>query len=416
MSFSPVIRLATLVVVLLSTVPTANANHGVEPNSPESEPKVRLVSKYREAQLRKLIPKVDDTKIQQVLDDPALLLYTEAEMPKAYQHWQGELQGVHSPDYNISAVSSEPVGNGNVEFPWSAPAGTHRSPHVNAVRFLRLPRDANGKRLPVVWYRKLLPGDTTLGYAWTFPLGTVLGEVLCVRSPDGYDYPFELRVRIRESGDWAVDAFRPYPTAESLAHRIKAIRPQWQEQPSVAKLVQHLEAPLAMQVHTLVDKQPYQSVFRQSMGVDSLPSVDDKGLLVELLTKTKFTSALGTVWRTSPDGTVTCAPTTEARFHIVPANYDGGFIEVDRVSCMRCHETTSHHVNRFDPGRDWYGRVRGSDGIFSFHPFDPGSISHNGFGQPVTIRAELTAGGIFQQYDPKRHDRSTYNQVVHIAE
>ena len=36
------------------------------------------------------------------------MLYTEAEMPPAYQDWRGDLQGVHSPSYNISANGSEP--------------------------------------------------------------------------------------------------------------------------------------------------------------------------------------------------------------------------------------------------------------------------------------------------------------------
>ena len=93
-----------------------------------------------------------------------------------------------------------------------------------------------------------------------------------------------------------------------------------------------------------------------------------------------------------------------------------GYVEVDRTSCMRCHETVNQPVANFQAGRDWYGRIRGSDGIFSFHPFDPGCISGNGYSQPVRMRDELVSAGVIEKYDAKKHDPLRYAQIPHLVE
>src|SRR6185503_9709685 len=84
----------------------------------EATPPIRLMSAGKERDLRRLLPVVDDEGLRRVLKDPSLTLYPEDEMPRTYQVWDGQLQGVHLASYNISANSSEPFGNGNHEFPW----------------------------------------------------------------------------------------------------------------------------------------------------------------------------------------------------------------------------------------------------------------------------------------------------------
>ena len=69
----------------------------------------------KEQRLRRMLPKVDDADLQAILNDPRLILYTDQEIPKAYQVWAGGLQGIHSPSYNISANGSEPFGNRTVD-------------------------------------------------------------------------------------------------------------------------------------------------------------------------------------------------------------------------------------------------------------------------------------------------------------
>jgi hypothetical protein len=369
------------------------------------------MSAEKEQRLRKLLPRVDDPELQKILQDPRLILYTEKEMPRAYQEWSGSLQGVHWAYYNISANGSEPFGNGNREFPWGGPAGTQRTTGVEAIRFVWLPRDSNDRPRPVVWFRKRLRGDTSDGYAWTFPVGAIVGEALAMTGPDGYAYTFELRVRTREYGYWDVDVFRPFPTAADLAHRIKELRPDWQNQSSLTTAVEHLEQPLEMKVLTLADKQPARRTFQQTMGVDSLPALNDDRLVGQLLSGTVFRSVTGEVWRQSPSGVKTYAPTTTAPFQIVPANYDAGFVQVDSTSCMRCHDSVSKPVSDFNPSRDWYGHIRGSDGILSFHPFAPDTVSDNGYGRTVKMRPEFEQTGVIAKYDPKQHPAKLYQTL-----
>ncbi|MCO6455904.1 MAG: hypothetical protein J5I93_11455 [Pirellulaceae bacterium] len=380
----------------------------------QSEP-FRLMSEARDAEYRTYLPEVDDSHVAEMLADPRLILYTEREMPQAYQDWSSGLPGIHSPTYNISANRSEPFGNGNREFPWSDPAGTHRSDGVRSFRFLHLPVDDQDRQLPVVWFRKSLRYASQQGYAWRFPVGTVFGEVLQLRSPSGQWLTFEMRIRQRELDDWAVNVFRPYPTAERLVAAIKELRPNWSEQPSLAALVSHLESPAELPVKILKDNHPKVS-FKQKMGVDTLPPVGDDQLVGDLLTKTTFQSALSVAWRGDKRGVWTNAPTTSASFHIVPAKYDAGFIDVERNSCLRCHETVNHNVQEFQPARDWYGRIRGSDGIFSFHPFATSSISYNGISQGVSLRRELIDAGLLEKFDPQQHPTSVYNSISKLVE
>lgn len=375
----------------------------------------RLMAKDRDSAFRKLLPEVDDPNLQRLFADERLILYTDREIPRAYQDWSTMLPGVHSPKYNISADGGEPHGNGNVEFPWGTPAGTHRAATVSSFKFLWLPQDDSGQTKPVVWYRKRLPGDSAQGYAWLFPVGTLVGEVLYMTGTDGRGYTFEVRVRNREEGAWGVDVFRPFPESGDLAQAIKDRRPAWEEDQQLAALVNHLESDTAMPKETLRDSQPGKAVFRQQMGVDKLPPIDD-ALAAELLVGTQFQSVLADYWRIDEAGLVSFAPTTDDDFHVVPQNYDGGFIQPDRDSCLRCHETVAASVRDFNFSRDWYGRVRGSDGIFSFHPFDPSSISYNGYGNSVRMRNSMEQAGVLERYDPEVHSADIYQTVKGLVQ
>lgn len=399
-------RTAILLLACLCLIPHLALAAEAAPAAP-----FKLVSAEKESRLRKLLPRVADSAMQALLDDDRLMLYTEEEMPRCHQDWDGSLPGIHSPYYNISADDGERFGNGNREFPWGHPAGTHRTNSLYTFRFLSLPIDEQGRPRPVVYYRKQLRGDTAPGYAWMYPAGTVFGEVLCLKNSSGSAAAFEIRVRKRNQVAWDVDVFRPFPTAESLAERIQELRPDWEKSKTLTKLVSHLTVERPLAVARLVNNHPGGRVIDQTMGVDSLPPVNDEKLVLELLTSTPFVSAHGEIWRKGTNATFTAAPTTTAKFHVVPAGYDAGFIEVDQHSCMRCHESANQHVRNFDFGRDWYGRVRGSDGIFSWHPFDPSSISSNGFGNTPRIRPALLSGGVLTRYNRRAHPAKIYNRI-----
>src|SRR5262249_38078700 len=149
----------------------------------------------------------------------------------------------HSVHYNISANGSEPFGNGNREFPWAHPAGTHRTTNVTSFKFLHLPTDESGKLAPIVWFRARGTTDNALGYAWRFPVGAVLGEVLLMRDEDGSQYCFEMRIRTREQENWEPQVFRPFPRAQDLADGIKKLRPEWQQDKNLESMVKLLTSP-----------------------------------------------------------------------------------------------------------------------------------------------------------------------------
>jgi hypothetical protein len=374
------------------------------------------MSDSKAQRLRRFFPQVDDPQVQALINDSQLILYTDAEMPRAYQFWDGAFPGVHSANYNISADAGEQSkghgrgGNGNVEFPWSSAGGTHRCGNLYVVRFLKLP-EKDGRRLPVAWYRSSTLRGGGGGYAWVFPSGTVFGEVLTMRSPAGHGYTFELRTRTKLENRWIPNVFRPFPTAESLAERIQELRPDWESQPHVKRVVDHLLQPAPqLPVARLASSHPRRREFDQTAAIDELPSLGDDRLVAELLAGTVFRSAEGEMWRVAAGRRETYAPTTKASFHIVPRNYDAGFIAVDQQSCGRCHNSANRHVDDFDAGRDWYGRVRGSDQIFSFHPFDPSSISYNGFSSNPRIRSSLTRTGLPERYDAHKHPANLYRR------
>lgn len=367
-----------------------------------------LMPAREEARLRTFFPTTKDGTLHDIISDPGLILYTEAEIPAAYQKWDGLLHGVHSPRYNIRGRDGDPHGNANVEFPWGRPAGTHRAVGMSGFRFIRLPYAANGVRWPIVYWRERLPRDEAPSFCWEFPVGTVVGEVLCQRGPDGHDYTFEVRTRTRTRDAWQPAVYRPFLDPQELAAAIRELRPQ--RGPTLTHAVAKIESG-SMQPFRLADTQPLRAVFRQEAGRDVLPALGDDRLIAELLTR-DFKDVHGSPWRTV--GKLSAhAPATDAPWHVVPRGYDGCAVEVSVRSCQRCHETTAMHAEQFaenrggGPGlREWYGRVRGNGGIFSFHPFSPASISYNGASRPVAINPRLA--GIVAEFNSRVHPLSVY--------
>lgn len=353
-------------------------------------PRLRLVEEKVHDLYMSFWPKSNDPWLN-ALKKKDIIFFDERVMPPAYQDWDGALQGIHSPSYNISAVRSEPIGNANREFPWGSPAGLHESSNFKAFRFVVFPE---GKS--ILWWRERLGGDSSRGtFIWQYPAGTTFGEILLVTAPEGGDWTFELRTRTRTDKGWTMNAFRPFTKRAELAERVKELAPDWRDRPELVKLVEgqaeREDVQRLVNQHSLI-------TFDAIALVTHLPAIDHD--LVRRLLDMPFKSALGQEW-TAKDGVEAFAPSTDAPFHIVPRNYLGGFVEVSSASCMRCHDSTLKHARDFQPFRDWYGRVRGSDNIFSFHIFDLGSISYNGFGREPRLRQELVNAGLLKHWDER---------------
>jgi hypothetical protein len=72
---------------------------------------------------------------------------------------------------------------------------------------------------------------------------------------------------------------------------------------------------------------------------------------------------------------------------------------------MGCHQTTLGDALYFNEGRFWYGRVRGSDHVFSFHIFDPkfiqpGSMATQPFDYEQMVDQKLISSGLIKPGQP----------------
>ncbi len=370
----------------------------------------QLIPADREARIRKVMPQFASDEINAVAHDGTLLLYTEAEMPKAYQ-FNGT---AHSPYYRISA-NPDPTGNAN-EFPWAEAAGTDHTENLEAVRFVWLPKQANGHPWPVTFRREKLAtkfSDEPPSVTWTFPRGTIVGEVFTIRSPSGKDYAFEVRTRTKFEEGWRMEVYRPFETARDLAKRLREL--------GHAELASSVDKPLAGSQIVLRNPHPTK-VVSEVASWQALPKMPAP-VVESLLAGAKFRECSDLPWNRG-NGQEQHAPAVrpDDSFNIVPANYEGAVVPVSAASCVRCHANTLHMAEEFAPNigraafsvadrhREWYGRVRGSDGIFSFHPFEPSSISGNGGAIPVRYRQSLLNAGIIAPHDPRKHPTDRYRR------
>lgn len=352
-----------------------------------AEQPFRLCDDARHAQLLALIPKTDDPRMEAVRLDPRLVIYTDAEMPKASQFWDSNpLAGVHRADHNISAnplrlPDGGVSGGPGQEFPWRVPFGLDEAEGWTKFNFYLLPPGA-----AVRWWRERLVGDGPqyASYRWEFPVGTLFGEVLCVLDRSGWSYPFELRVRQKISdGTWRPDIFRPFASRAELDAAVTAVR-----DPNADSFVAARER----SAWTLSNPHPVK-VLRNDAIEDVLPPLSEE--TVRKLLDRPFRSVRGREWVAGGH-----APGTRADFHIVPKNYAGAAVAVSTGQCAKCHQTALAHPDAFGPfGRDWYGRVPGDDATFTWHPFDPASVSHRGVPQPVSLNQRMIGAGVLKHWN-----------------
>lgn len=360
----------------------------------------RVMPADKEALLRSVIPPVADPVLASRLASPNLFLYTDEEMPAAYQG-----------NGRFILVRRGVANDGNHRFPWAKPGGLQRVRGVGGFRFISLPETEDGKLKPIVYFLDKLDKtmDRNNSLVWMFPVGTIVGEVFTQTGPDGLDYAWELRTRTREFDDWDAEAYRPFPTAVSLIDGIKAMRPEWDTEPNTRQAVDSLASLRDLKVLTLADSQNATRIFRSAAAAYPLPKLEPK-LVNDLLMNATFESTAGLPFAEGSNKVAAVAPTNAQGWNIVPVNFDGAFVGNERRSCMECHETFGMNQRRVD--RTWVGgrgeelHFKGSDGIGSFRP------TTNVFnGSTPTIRPELLAGGVVARYNPEVHDPETYHPI-----
>ena len=431
----------------------------------ESRAQIQVATQAEIRAFKELLPAVAESSIiediEKRLHSDDMIWYTKKSMPPAYQvgnGFQGNIGPLHLGDANINISRDFPGegekangkgGNANIDFPWGqAPGGTMASDLVRDYKGMLLPRVTakqaekynlkEGDFWPIVvtvedypdaFFNSYPPPQGRgfdRGITWAFPVDTMFVEVI-TQHYKGMDFVFEIRIRYREPGEWAVDIFRPFSSPKELANKIKKLRPDWRGQSNLRSLVADLEnsGKLLSEARLKDNHVGGERAFDERSKVDVLPPINDDRLAMELLVNSAFGSTLGYNWR---KGAV--APTTDSdTLHIVPKNYDGAFLGGDRQSCMECHKHAGMEARRFDPQRGWYGYVRGSpsEAILSMHPFEPSfytgkmrseePLVRQRFGgirdiNENSLRKAWVREGIIQLYDRQKHPVAVYHSGV----
>jgi hypothetical protein len=124
-----------------------------------------------------------------------------------------------------------------------------------------------------------------------------------------------------------------------------------------------------------------------------------------------FRVATDDQWKAGINGVICYAPTTDLDGQIVPKHYAASVVGTNVDSCAKCHDGVQKHARFFHVSRGWYGHVRGSDKIFSFHPMEPGSVSRNGASFSPQLRRQFVASGVVAVYDAAKHPASVYHSL-----
>ena len=348
------------------------------------------------------LPKIADAALLSVLDDPHTMWYDDRSMPSAYQDTVPPFVGILATRLTGNVAPVEFFENGRFRFPFGHPGGLHRAVGVEGVNFIRLPAQGND-RLPVVWWKA---GNS---YHWSFPIGTVVGEILSQRAPSGEKVVFEIRVRRRQRNSWHANAFRPFPTAEALASAIMEQDSCWDQNPRLVTLVNHLRDSSTLKPRVLRDTY---GAFSAQGASDELPPIDAP-MVTDLLRSATFRSSEGVAWKSS--GKLECFAPTATTYSVVPVRYDAGLIAVHEISCNRCHQHTGRMIGEFVPEQQLYGQVWGSDGTFSWHPFDPGQLLSSPDGMAANpFRQAFQQAHVIEAYDTAKHSAKYYNVIPEL--
>jgi len=376
---------------------------------------VDFMSPARLKPFKDALPRVAHPEVQAALKSPDTMWYDEESMVFLYQdsvesvvggraNCVGRRTGEQNVGSPIAKLMNYFGSDYRFMFPFRKAAGTDNVANLAVLDFWVPPRvqGTTGPVLPVKWWKRSARGR----WHWVFPVGTLFGEVLFQKSPDGHWHAFEVRTRKRFLEGWAVNLFRPFPTAESLAHAVMARRPEWQSSESLVNLVGHLRNPATLVAKRLESK-PYAKLFPPVDGfLDPLPDVDDKTLISELLRLTTFVSAEGRIWK-EWGGKESYAPGATADFSIVPRGYEMGVIPVNDVSCNRCHQDTGFPIGHLETDVRLYGEVWGEDRIFTWHLFESSPRIFATFDDADgsrKINRRMVAAGLLENEKPAAND------------
>ena len=395
-----------LILGIVSCNPPSKETELADANRSSYGPIESLIPADKLSKIKAALPKVAFGKLQGILTSSQTLWYDHDVMTPSYQDSLGANTNAKWPD--LVAASEDIIGGlhdrntKRWQFPFGTTAGADHSTNIQVENFISLPQQ-NGQVLSIpIW--KVRKNYNRYEWMWVYPVNTTIGEVIFITDGDKL-LPSEIRMRTRYASGWAMNVYRPFPTAKSLASAVKSHRPDWMNQLNLKALVSSLEDNSTLSAKTMAAQAALSSTFHQDGWIDTVPEFGDESLVRELLTTTVFSSSFETAWK--QDGAKkSFAASTASRLSIVPNNFEGGMIQVNDSSCMRCHKEGGRLVSEFYDALYLYGEVWGKDGIFSFHPFDESrypELRSNDNDENRSINPRLKQMGIFENYDATRH-------------
>jgi hypothetical protein len=372
---------------------------------------VEMITQEELSPLLAHLPRFSDPEFDRKIKSDDVMWYDEASMVFVYQDSFGRPQGpeglrANRVGYDVGSTASIPdirlltdyFKPGKFKFPFSISAGADYADNVYVLNFWIPPKDS-GNVLPVTYWQD---GSH---WHWVFPVGTMIGEALFMQAPDDQQfYLFELRSRKRELAQWRTKIYRPYESAEDLATKIMALRPEW-AQGELRQLIDHLKNPDSLIPKTL-DTDTYSQIVEPFSGfLDYLPETSDYQLIKTLLKDTVYQDAMGKTFKQDSASRITYAPATSAEFHIIPKDYIGGLLATSEEACARCHDQGGRPLKDLDFRITLYGELWGEDRIFTWHPFDKGqdiySVSDGSRApNPRFVEAGLLVRGVPQTDSP----------------
>lgn len=244
------------------------------------------------------------------------------EHEQVFQYLQGRHLGAVPRLFRTNeriAGSLDRTGHANAEFPWKHTAGLEDGMNAKVLRFVHLPG-------PIDIWREVRPqpghsaNETHPGYVWSFPEGTLFGELLLVTDEDGYDHTFEVRTRQKKNGEWFPKVF--IPNMEVKTDRERAFE-------------------------------------AKTLTLDLNFKLFNVGKAkAQFLDYASFVPGRHDI--------------TTDEWSVVPKGYKG---TLTKFNCVACHAQAGLLAKSLDERRHWYGNIRGSDQIFSFSPFEPGETA-----------------------------------------
>jgi hypothetical protein len=303
------------------------------------------------------------------------------------QEYHGARYGVYYTDYLKEF-------NANNDFPWETTFGlsqAFKDKTHDAINFIYLP-----KPIVIINERPI---------KWIFPIGTVVAEMIYVLDGNTKRV-FEIRTRekvLEEGGTtWEPRIYRPFANAEELQYTLRL--------PTTNKGKKHL----------FLRNPEEDEVFEIHGNVEIIPDLTPNQTRFGL--RKPFQDVTNSWWSKERDS---FAPMSNQSFSVFPKDYAVGLLKsVDSSSCSDCHRQTQISVLNLIPNdkniqRNFksVGNIRGSDGVFTWYPFDKKVIGqHKNFQQNIPLREIDFEKGYVQWFDSEIHRYGDYQLTSYVID